>query len=136
MQAIASKNSRQDAKIASIRMSTQENASREDLLTEIARLKEVNAKLSQQNMKLVLLNKERDIRLFKCEGVIRRYRSRLVRWFEDMKYDPLTTEDPLAPGMTSSADGDINTFGGGITISHDTDSTQGGAGAPVPSLKN
>lgn len=63
--------------------------SREELLNAVKMLEASNKKLAEQNMKLVLLAKEKDQRLFKAELVIRRYRTRLVRWFEDMVFDPL-----------------------------------------------
>ena len=44
-------------------------------------------------MKLVLLAKDKDQRLYHQELTIRRYRLRLVRWFEDMTYDPLENEE-------------------------------------------
>ncbi|TNJ28825.1 hypothetical protein GMRT_15584 [Giardia muris] len=76
--------------------------SHEALLERARELQATNLQLAQQNAKLVLLNKERDVRLLKCEAVIRRYRARLVRWFEDMKTDPLAFDtleagDPGAP---------------------------------------
>ncbi|CAL6071962.1 Conserved_hypothetical protein [Hexamita inflata] len=40
-------------------------------------------------MRLVVLAKEKDRRLYQAELTIRRYRTRLVRWFEDMVFDPL-----------------------------------------------
>ena len=67
-------------------------ASVQQLQEEIARLQETNQRLAAQNMRLVLLNKEKDQRLYKAELVIRRYRTRLVRWFEDMVFDPLEAE--------------------------------------------
>ncbi|GIQ81503.1 hypothetical protein KIPB_002468 [Kipferlia bialata] len=58
--------------------------SREALEREIAELKTAKDKLIQQNLQLLLLMKEKDQKLFRCEMVIRKYRARLVRWFEDM----------------------------------------------------
>ncbi|KAG9396211.1 hypothetical protein J8273_2563 [Carpediemonas membranifera] len=46
-------------------------------------------KLLEHNMRLLLLLKEKEQKIRKQELVIRKYRSRLVRWFEDMQYDPM-----------------------------------------------
>ena len=67
--------------------------SREELVHTVSMLEAANKKLAEQNMKLVLLAKEKDQRLFKAELVIRRYRTRLVRWFEDMVFDPLESAE-------------------------------------------
>eukprot|EP00703_Trepomonas_sp_PC1_P005216 JAP91390.1 hypothetical protein TPC1_17018 [Trepomonas sp. PC1] len=70
-----------------------QNMTRDELLEYSRQLEKTNERLAQQNMKLVLLAKDKDQRLYQQELVIRRYRTRLVRWFEDMTYDPLENEE-------------------------------------------
>lgn len=86
-----------------------EQMSREELLAEIKQLQTANSQLAQQNMKLVFLNKERDQRLMRCEAVIRRYRSRLVRWFEDMQHDPLAFDIPEQEEVAAATYGIVST---------------------------
>lgn len=86
-----------------------EQMSREELLVEIKQLQTANSQLAQQNMKLVFLNKERDQRLMRCEAVIRRYRSRLVRWFEDMQHDPLAFDIPEQEEVAMATYGVVST---------------------------
>ncbi|KAG9394782.1 Myblike DNA-binding domain containing protein [Carpediemonas membranifera] len=45
--------------------------------------------LLEHNMRLLLLLKEKEQKIRKQDLVIRKFRSRLVRWFEDMQYDPM-----------------------------------------------
>eukprot|EP00766_Chilomastix_caulleryi_P004805 gnl/Chilomastix_caulleri/613.p1 GENE.gnl/Chilomastix_caulleri/613~~gnl/Chilomastix_caulleri/613.p1 ORF type:complete len:97 (+),score=15.42 gnl/Chilomastix_caulleri/613:73-363(+) len=61
---------------------------------ENKRLREEVDKLVRQNAKLLILLRDREAKLSEAEIVIRRYRSRLVRWFEDMQYDPLDQDLP------------------------------------------
>ncbi|KAH0574487.1 hypothetical protein SS50377_24445 [Spironucleus salmonicida] len=71
-------------------MSKQQTPS--EIQQQLAILQEENQRLAQQNLRLVLLAKEKDRKLYQYELALRRYRTRLVRWFEDMAYDPLETE--------------------------------------------
>eukprot|EP00768_Dysnectes_brevis_P003382 gnl/Dysnectes_brevis/2423_a2880_2198.p1 GENE.gnl/Dysnectes_brevis/2423_a2880_2198~~gnl/Dysnectes_brevis/2423_a2880_2198.p1 ORF type:complete len:133 (+),score=9.50 gnl/Dysnectes_brevis/2423_a2880_2198:24-401(+) len=76
-----------------------------ELQTELQKLKAQNGKLAKHNMKLLLLLKEKDQRLFKCELVIRKYRARLIRWFEDMKHDPLAEISEESEHAETAAEG-------------------------------
>lgn len=58
-------------------------------------------------MKLVLLCKEKDRSLYEAELVIRKYRSRLIRWFEDMVYDPLDAPEAQAMHLSEPAGAQI-----------------------------
>ena len=70
-----------------------ETMSFERLDLENKQLREERDKLIRQNAKLLLLLKDRESKLTDAEIIIRKYRSRLVRWFEDMKYDPFELEN-------------------------------------------
>jgi hypothetical protein len=63
----------------------------------IAELEAENRRIMEHNMQLLLLLKEKESRLQHAEAVIRKYRSRLIRWFEDMQADPMADPSAEAP---------------------------------------
>ncbi|KAG9391972.1 Myblike DNA-binding domain containing protein [Carpediemonas membranifera] len=78
-------------------------------------------KLLEHNMRLLLLLKEKEQKIRKQELVIRKYRSRLVRWFEDMQYDPMdeipdAEMDDADVGYVSEDDKELPRPGGQVKI--------------------
>ncbi len=70
-------------------MSGEEAQTMTQLVMENMSLRKKHDKLVEHNMRLLLLLKEKEQKVKKQELIIRKYRSRLVRWFEDMQYDPM-----------------------------------------------
>ncbi|KAG9392075.1 Myblike DNA-binding domain containing protein [Carpediemonas membranifera] len=61
----------------------------EQLVKDSLELRAKQDMLREHNMRLLLLLKEKEQKIRKQQLVIRKYRSRFVRWFDDMQYDPM-----------------------------------------------
>ncbi len=76
----------------------------EQLKAENTMLATRHDKLVEHNMRLVMFLKEKETQIRKQELLMRKYRSRLVRWFEDMQYDPMEELECQDDGMQSDSE--------------------------------